>query len=167
MKNYEKFIEIFGDTGEEVKASKEWLGKEYIGPVAMTERKKFLEWLEKQPFVRYEEYDSTGDAVYIYVGEPVQAIVFKCRVLETLIPPETYDVSDAEFNLTDPNEELGPYHINMRLKLVRKFPINAITMNKMREAGIKGNIQGPRRVTEELMELIRGYVIIPGRETRL
>ena len=98
-----------------------------------------------------------GDSVYIYVADPVQAIAFKCQVMETLIPPDTYDVSDAEFNLTDPNEELGPYHINMRLKLVRKFPIDAITMNKMWEAGIKGNIQGPRRVTEELMELIRGY----------
>lgn len=98
-----------------------------------------------------------GDAVYIYVGEPVQAIVFKCRVLETLIPPETYDVSDAEFNLTDPEEELGPYHINMRLKLVCKFPTDAITMKKMRDVGIKGNVQSPRRVTEELMELIKEY----------
>lgn len=66
MTNHEKFIEIFGETNGAVKASEEWLGKKYVGPVTMTEREKFLEWLNKQPFVRYEEYDSKGDAVYIY-----------------------------------------------------------------------------------------------------
>ena len=45
----------------------------------------------------------------------------------------------------------------MRLKLVCKFPTDAITMKKMRDVGIKGNVQGPRRVTEELMELIKEY----------
>ena len=66
MTNHEKFIEIFGETNGAVKASEAWLEKEYTGPVTMTEREKFLEWLDKQPFVRYEEYDSSGDAVYIY-----------------------------------------------------------------------------------------------------
>ena len=98
-----------------------------------------------------------GDSVYIYVADPVQAIVFKCKVLETLIPPAMYDDSDNEFNLTEPEEDLGPYHINMRLKLICKFPTDAITMDKMREVGVKGNIQGPRRMTEELKELIREY----------
>lgn len=66
MTNHEKFIEIFGETNGAVKASEEWLEKEYAGPVTMTEREKFLDWLDEQPLVRYEEYDSTGDAIYIY-----------------------------------------------------------------------------------------------------
>lgn len=66
MTNYEKFNEIFGETNGKVKAAVAWLDAEYKGPVTMTEREKFLEWLDEQPFVRYEEYDSTGDAIYIY-----------------------------------------------------------------------------------------------------
>lgn len=66
MTNYDKFIEIFGETGEEVKATKGWFAKEYTGPVHMTEREKFLEWLDKQPFVRYKEGDLSGDVIYIY-----------------------------------------------------------------------------------------------------
>ena len=67
MTNHEKFIEIFGETNGAVKASEAWLKREYTGPVRMTEREKFLEWLdEQQPFVRYEYYSSTGNAVYIY-----------------------------------------------------------------------------------------------------
>lgn len=66
MTNHEKFIEIFGETNGAVKASEEWLEKEYTGPVTMTEREKFLGWLDKQPFVRYKEGDLSGDVIYIY-----------------------------------------------------------------------------------------------------
>lgn len=66
MTNHEKFMEIFGDTGEEVKATVKWLGKEYKGPVHMTEKEKFLEWLDEQICIRY----TTGcDTDYIYVKD--------------------------------------------------------------------------------------------------
>lgn len=66
MTNYEKFIEIFGETNGAVRASEEWLGKEYVGPVSMTEREKFLEWLDEQICIRY----TTGcDTDYIYVKD--------------------------------------------------------------------------------------------------
>ena len=38
-----------------------------------------------------------GDTVYIYVGIPVQAIAFKCKVLQTMITSEQVDDSDEEF----------------------------------------------------------------------
>lgn len=75
MTNHEKFIEIFGETNGAVKASEEWLEKEYVGPVTMSEREKFIDWLDKQPFIRYEEYDSTGDAVYIYSANDDQPLL--------------------------------------------------------------------------------------------
>lgn len=75
MTNHEKFIEIFGETNGAVKASEEWLGKEYVGPVSMTEREKFLEWLEVQPFISYKEDDSKGDVVYIYCSDDKTPII--------------------------------------------------------------------------------------------
>ena len=56
MTNHEKFIEIFGETNGAVKASEAWLEKEYTGPVTMTEREKFLEWLDEQVCIRYVDY---------------------------------------------------------------------------------------------------------------
>lgn len=94
----------------------------------------------------------TGDTVYIYVGLPVQAIAFKCRVQQTMIPPEKVDDSDAEFNLDD-NDGLEPANIHMRLKLVKKYSPDEITIEKMRKHGLKGNIQGQRRAPDELKEL--------------
>lgn len=66
MTNYEKFIEIFGETNGKVKASEAWLNSEYTGPVRMSEREKFLEWLDDQPLVRYEGDNLRGDVIYIY-----------------------------------------------------------------------------------------------------
>lgn len=68
MTNYEKFIEIFGETGGDVKAVPSWLAKEYKGPVTMTEREKFLGWLNKQPFINYKVGESPDDAIYIFLN---------------------------------------------------------------------------------------------------
>lgn len=54
MTNLEKFKEVFGDTGMDVKAAPSWLTKEYNGPVKKTERDKFIDWLITIPYVRYE-----------------------------------------------------------------------------------------------------------------
>ena len=74
MTNLEKFKEVFGDTGTDVKASPSWLGKEYNGPVKKTEMDKFIDWLITIPYVRYEVKDadlhspvgSSDKAIYIY-----------------------------------------------------------------------------------------------------
>ena len=92
-----------------------------------------------------------GDTVYIYVGIPVQAIAFKCNVLQTMITSEQVDDSDEKFNLSD--NGLEPAQMHMRLKLVKKYPPDEITFDKMRSLGLKGNIQGQRSVPDELKEL--------------
>lgn len=74
MTNLEKFKEVFGDTGTDVKAAPLWLAKEYTGPVKRTERDKFIDWLETIPYVRYEvksadlysPVGSSDKAIYIY-----------------------------------------------------------------------------------------------------
>lgn len=94
-----------------------------------------------------------GDHVYIYVGSPVRAVVCRCRVMETMIPSEFVDHSDESFNLGDDLDEDFDDHIFMRLKPEKRIPQDVITLQKMRDAGLKGNIQSARRVPEELAEL--------------
>ena len=92
----------------------------------------------------------SGDNVYIYVGKPVQAIAYRCRVMEAMIPSSRADFSDAEFEKGD---SLEPYAQYMRLKPERKIPLNALTFDIMRKAGLRGNIQGPRLLPDELKSL--------------
>ena len=91
-----------------------------------------------------------GDTAYIYVGKPVQAIAFSYVVTETMIPSDKANCFDEEFEKGD---SLEPYSRYMRLKPVSRIPLNALTLDRMRGAGLKGSIQGPRLVPEELKDL--------------
>ena len=94
----------------------------------------------------------TGDHVFIYVSSPVQAVAYRCKVMETMIPSESVDRSDDVFNVSGSQEE-DDDHIYMRLKPDCRIPLDKITFQKMRNAGLKGCIQGQRRVPEELRGL--------------
>lgn len=84
---------------------------------------------------------NTGDEVYIYVGKPYQAIMFKCEVIETNI--HTPDEADYKFYKSNTLYEFNGCF--MRLKLIEKFDDKKYPLSKLKENGLKGNIQGPRR----------------------
>ena len=81
----------------------------------------------------------TGDTMYMYVGAPVSAILYKCAVLETGIP---YDYSDGKLTI----KEL------MRIRLLKRYDPKSFTFERLREDhGIFG-VRGPRGVPESLSE---------------
>ena len=79
-----------------------------------------------------------GDVIYLYVAEPVKAIMFKCEVIEVNIP---YEYKDNNVSM----------HKVMKIKLLKKYKGNELTFNKLNEYGIKA-IRGPRSVSKELLE---------------
>lgn len=83
-----------------------------------------------------------GDVVYIYVGKPIKAILYKCTVNKVCLPEE--EIDDSEFVLNGENyEHYGRY---MELEVIREFKRYQIGLDILKENGLKGNIQGPRRV---------------------
>lgn len=56
----------------------------------------------------------TGDTVYLYVGAPISAILYKCEVLETDIP---YDYSDDKITVK----------AVMNLKLLKRYDPSVFT----------------------------------------
>lgn len=104
-----------------------------------------VDWTQSAPGIE------KGDMVFIYVARPVQAVALRCIATEVMIPGDQADHSDAEFEKGDSSETDSHYY--MRLKLDKWIPPGMITFEKMQKAGMKGNIQGPRRVPGELREL--------------
>lgn len=92
--------------------------------------------LWKQP-----EKVRTGDIVYFYIGRPVSAVMYRCRVLETDIP---YSYSDGNLSI----EKV------MRLHRIREYDRDQATMEKLRKHGIT-NVRGARSVTGEFLDFIR------------
>lgn len=91
-----------------------------------------------------------GDIVYIYVGKPISAIKYKCRVNKTNL--SKVEIDDSEFVINGENYE--NYGNHMELELIREYAGTELTRDMLVENWLKGNIQGPRRVDVLIQESI-------------
>ena len=84
----------------------------------------------------------TGDTVFMYVGSPVSAILYKCKVMETDIP---YSYQDD--NLT--------IKALMKIKLLKRYKPEKFTFEVLsREYGIYA-VRGPRGIPNSLSEALK------------
>lgn len=79
-----------------------------------------------------------GDTVYIYLGIPYRAIMYKCEVLEVNIP----------YNYKDDNLIMNKV---MKLKLIYKYDENKYNIHILNKYGIK-SVRGPRYMPSSLSE---------------
>ena len=77
-----------------------------------------------------------GDIVYMYVSEPISAILYKCEVVENNIP---YDYKDSNLIIQKV----------MKIKLLKEYKKDKFTFKKLNKYGIKA-IRGPRSVPDDL-----------------
>ena len=83
---------------------------------------------------------SVGDIVYIYSGAPDSAILYKTIVVETDIPSPYQDRNIKMKKV-------------MKLKVVKKYPPELLTMKVLRTFGVR-SMQGSKRVPLELKKVI-------------
>lgn len=99
---------------------------------------KCLDWKQSNRSI------SPGDEVFIYVGKPICSILFKCKVNRSNYSEAQID--DSEFILHgDTYENYGNY---MELEVLEKYNVSRFHKDVLVANGLKGNIQGPRRVNE-------------------
>ena len=87
---------------------------------------------------------SAGDEVFIYVGKPISSILYKCKVNRANFNNPKND--DSEFVLN--GEIYQNYGNYMELELIEKFDAFQFHIDVLLSNGLKGRIQGPRRVNE-------------------
>lgn len=110
----------------------------YYDVIGAFENLRCLDWKQSNPCI------SIGDEVFIYIGKPISAILYKCRVNKANI--KIREIDDSEFVLNgDPYQEYGNY---MELELLEKFDRAQFNIEVLKEHGLKGRIQGPRRVND-------------------
>lgn len=94
-----------------------------------------------------------GDTIYIYVGVPIKAILYKC--IATKVNLEEKEIDDRKFIKKDATlANKGQY---MELELIDTFPPDALTFVVLAEHGLQGSIQGPRRPNEQLLDLLQSF----------
>lgn len=77
-----------------------------------------------------------GDTVYLYVGAPVSAVRYACRVMETDIP---YDYEDARLTIRRV----------MKLRLLRRYGPDRFPLSRLKDFGVFA-VRGARTVPTRL-----------------
>ena len=117
--------------------SKEWIipsNPKYYDVIKAFEEADEIDWKQGAGI-------RTGDIIYLYVGAPVSAILYKCRVTETDIP---YSYQDR--NLT--------IKALMKIKLLKRYDKKEFTFKVLGdEYGIFA-VRGPRGVPFSLSEAL-------------
>ena len=90
-----------------------------------------------------------NDIVYIYVGRPLMAIKFKCKVNKVNL--DAIEIDDGEFIIIGDN--YMNYKNHMELELLTKYE-DELTLDKLRTHGLNGNVQGPRRLVGKLKAFV-------------
>ncbi|MBR1883832.1 MAG: MmcQ/YjbR family DNA-binding protein [Clostridia bacterium] len=83
---------------------------------------------------------NVGDMVYIYIGMPYSALMYRCEVIKVNLP-STYPGRQKK-NLNE-----------MELEVINRYDKNLFTFKRLNELGIKA-IRGPRTITEALKKEI-------------
>ena len=83
-----------------------------------------------------------GDIVFMYVGAPVSAILYKCRVTQTDIP---YDYRNGDLTIT----------ALMKIRLLKRYDPDRFTLRVLKEEyGVRA-VRGPRGIPGSLSEALK------------
>ena len=123
---------------EKVRGPKEWIipaNPKYYDIVHAFDDTDEIDWKQGNGI-------KTGDTVFMYVGAPVSAILYKCKVTETDIP---YDYQDK--NLT--------IKALMKIRLQQRYEPEQFTFSRLKEEYGIYAVRGPRGIPNSLSEALK------------
>ena len=108
----------------------------YYDVIGAFENYSIIDWKQSNRNVQ------PGDEVYIYVGQPYQAVMFRCRVNKTNMVSLRLQGTEFVKNKTELDGRYGRY---MELELIEKYDDQRYSIDRLRSKGLKGTVQGPRK----------------------
>lgn len=124
---------------QEMRPPKEWIipaNPKYYDMIHAFDDVDFIVWKQGTGIKK-------NDTVFMYVGSPVSAILYKCKVIETDIP---YEYHSKELTITK----------LMKIKLQRRYKPDRFTFDVLKsEYGIFA-VRGPRSVPNSLSAALKG-----------
>ena len=124
---------------EKARPPKEWIipsNPKYYDIIHAFDDAKEIDWKQGAGIKK-------GDTVYMYVGAPVSAVLYKCRVTETNIP---YQYKDKNLTIS----------ALMTIRLQKRYPADRFTFEVLKsEYGIYA-VRGPRSIPNSLSTALKG-----------
>lgn len=97
-----------------------------------------------------------GDILFIYVSGNIRKVRFKVEVLEGLVKDKdiTYD---KRFWLDEEKFKKSKEYVYTRIRLLDEVDTPELSLAKLRDYGLKGNIQGSMKLKGELRDYIMSF----------
>jgi 5-methylcytosine-specific restriction protein A len=114
-------------------------------------------------FSHYETLDwkrsynyENGDILFMYVSGNIQKVCYKVEVIEGLVRTNDVNYSKA-FWLDKEKFDQSKEWYRTRIRFVDQVDTTELSLAKLRERGLKGNIQGSMTLTGELRDYIMAF----------
>ena len=121
-----------------IRPAKEWIvpaNPKFYDIEHAFDEAEIIEWKQSSSI-------KAGDTVYLYVGAPVSAILYKCKAVETDIP----------YRYRDENLTISTV---MRIKLLRRYDPQAFPFSRLKEEYGIYAVRGPRGVPNSLSHALK------------
>lgn len=107
----------------------------YYNIIGAFEKLQRLDWKQSAKSIE------VNDEIFIYVGAPIQAIKYRCKVNKVNL--SNIEIDDSEFVVNGlPYEKYGNH---MELELIETYDDKKYALEILKQKGLNGNIQEPRR----------------------
>ncbi len=127
-------------TKHELRPSKEWIipsNPHYYDIVHAFDDSDTIYWKQGQSI-------KAGDTLFMYVGAPVSAILYKCKVIETDIP----------YRKKNPNVNISAL---MKIRLLKRYPPERFPFERLKSDYEIYAVRGPRGIPENLSQDLELY----------
>ena len=126
--------------------------------ISNPKRFRMDDWLAVNQYIEFVQNNNVqvGDIIYLYTTAPVQRIEYKLIVDKVNIPYE-YGIDDSEYSLEPQVRDANRGKKLCRFKMLKRVESQSLHLSVLREYGLKSSMQGPLKVSGELLEYIESY----------
>lgn len=118
--------------------------------IASFDKNGFIDWRQNKN--KYE----VGDIVYLYCSQTIRKVIFKA-IVEDINIPSSEIIDDKEFwnDIDEYNKAIeGNY---FRIRLLEQTDREELSYECLKNQGLKGTIQSPRKLEGNLLDYIEKY----------
>lgn len=97
-----------------------------------------------------------GDIIFVYVSGNIKKVRFKVEVVEGIVRDDEI-INDDTYWLDEEKYKHSQGYNRSRIRLINEVDTEELSLEKLREYGLKGNIQGSMNISGELLDYITSF----------
>lgn len=118
-------------------------------------RFRLLDWMKTHDYISWDQHVNyhIGDEVFIYCSAPVKAVIGRC-VVDKINLGNYYDAEEDDYQVPVQRKRVPYPRVAKFVELKCTCNQKQLSYEQLIANGLKGSVQGPRKLTGELLHYI-------------